>query len=443
MNQEDVGITFKDLLKMIKKRIWIVLAVTLAVTIAVTCFVQFGYNASRRSYTVTYTLTTPALSSGIASLYIGDTQYKAEDFVGEEVLGQVKAAGGEAFASVDVAAIAKDGAVTVAQSSSQSEKNTAEITISIPSTYFSSSQQAEDFIGALAEYTGTYAVDLLKDANFGVHIEGYQNSRVHNTYEQKIDFLSEQQAEILRLYDVLIAAENEYFVVTYTNENEEKVSEMLQVYRFDAESVFDESAQEALLEELEACGYILDLEYYQQAADHRLSVLDGMIANVDRQLEQLDAMLVDETDEQLKTAIAEESAFLYLKKADYSAEKELINANKALSEEKNAENNKKFDEKLDSYKEQLQEQTDILQAVCVQYMADGTSVSVKNPASASGGVSVVLAVVGGLVIGLFCAVVLVYLLDAKKYRAEKEAALSAEGDGDAADFGAEGQNDAK
>lgn len=447
MNQEDVGITFKDLLKMIKKRIWIVLAVTLAVTIAVTCFVQFGYNASRRSYTVTYTLTTPALSSGIASLYIGDTQYKAEDFVGEEVLGQVKAAGGEAFASVDVAAIAKDGAVTVAQSSSQSEKNTAEITISIPDTYFSSSQQAEDFIGALAEYTGTYAVDLLKDANFGVHIEGYQksnqNSRVH-TYEQKIDFLSEQQAEILRLYDVLIAAENEYFVVTYTNENEEKVSEMLQMYRFDAESVFDESAQELLLEELEACGYILDLEYYQQAADHRLSVLDGMIANVDRQLAKLDAMLrAPETDELWKPAIQEAMVPLYVQKADCLAEQAEINENKALSEEKNAENNKEFDEKLDSYKASLQEQVDILQAVCVQYMADGTSVSVKNPASASGGVSVVLAVVGGLVIGLFCAVVLVYLLDAKKYRAEKEAALSAEGDGDAADFGAEDQNDAK
>ena len=443
MNQEDVGITFKDLLKMIKKRIWIVLAVTLAVTIAVTCFVQFGYNASRRSYTVTYTLTTPALSSGIASLYIGDTQYKAEDVVGAEVLGQVKAAGGEAFASVDVAAIAKDGAVTVAQSSSQSEKNTAEITISIPDTYFSSSQQAEDFIGALAEYTGTYAVDLLKDANFGVHIEGYQNSRVH-TYEQKIDFLSEQQAEILRLYDVLIAAENEYFVVTYTNENEEKVSEMLQMYRFDAESVFGESAQEALLEELEACGYILDLDYYRREADNRLSMLDGMIENIDSRLEQLNTLLSgSETDEQLKAAIAEASAFLYMQKADCLAEQAEINTNKALSEEQNAENNKKFDEKLDSYKAQLQKQTDILQAVCVQYMADGTSVSVKNPASASGGVSVVLAVVGGLVIGLFCAVVLVYLLDAKKYRAEKEAALSAEGDGDAADFGAEDQNDAK
>ena len=443
MNQEDVGITFKDLLKMIKKRIWIVLAVTLAVTIAVTCFVQFGYNASRRSYTVTYTLTTPALSSGIASLYIGDTQYKAEDFVGEEVLGQVKAAGGEAFASVDVAAIAKDGAVTVAQSSSQSEKNTAEITISIPDTYFSSSQQAEDFIGALAEYTGTYAVDLLKDANFGVHIEGYQNSRVH-TYEQKIDFLSEQQAEILRLYDVLIAAENEYFVVTYTNENEEKVSEMLQMYRFDAESVFGEKTQEELIDEADVCGYILDLDYYRREADNRLSILDGMIANVDRQLAKLDAMLrAPETDELWKPAIQEAMVPLYVQKADCLAEQAEINANKALSEEQNAENNAEFDAKLDSYAASLQEQVDILQAVCVQYMAGETIVSNENGVSFSGGVNILLAVIAGLVIGLFCAVVLVYLLDAKKYRAEKEAALSAEGDGDAADFGAEDQNDAK
>lgn len=442
MNQEEVGITFKDLLKMIGKRIWIVIAITLAATIVVTCFVQFGYNAGKRSYSVTYSLTTPALSSSLAPLYIGETQYSVNELIGEEVLSHVKEAGGESFASIDVEALSKDGAATVSQSASQSEKNTATVTISIPNTYFSSREQAEAFIGALAEYSGTYAADLLKETDYGMHLHDLGSKQFH-TYEQKIETMSKQQEQILELYEVLIAAENEYFVVTYTNENEEKVSEMLQVYRFDAESVFDESAQEALLEELEACGYILDLEYYQQAADHRLSVLDGMIANVDRQLEQLDAMLVDETDEQLKTAIAEESAFLYLKKADYSAEKELINANKALSEEKNDENNKEFDEKLDSYAASLQEQTDILQAVCVQYMADGTSVSVKNPASASGGVSVVLAVVGGLVIGLFCAVVLVYLLDAKKYRAEKEAALSAEGDGDAADFGAEDQNDAK
>lgn len=441
MNQEDVGIIFKDLLKMIKKRIWIVLAVTLAVTIAVTCFVQFGYNASRRSYTVTYTLTTPALSSGIASLYIGDTQYSVNELIGEEVLSHVKEAGGESFASIDVEALSKDGAATVSQSASQSEKNTANVTISIPSTYFSSREQAEAFIGALAEYSGTYAADLLKETDYGMHLHDLGIKQFH-TYEQKIETMSKQQEQILRLYDVLIAAENEYFVVTYTNENEEKVSEMLQMYRFDAESVFGESAQEALLEELEACGYILDLEYYQQAAKHRLSALKGMIAKVDRQLAKLDAMLrAPETDELWKPAIQEAMVPLYVQKADCLAEQAEINAK--LSEEKNAENNEKFDEKLDSYKASLQEQVDILQAVCVQYMADGTSVSVKNPASASGGVSVVLAVVGGLVIGLFCAVVLVYLLDAKKYRAEKEAALSAEGDGDAADFGAEDQNDAK
>lgn len=425
MNQEEVGITFKDLLKMIKKRIWIVLAVTLAVTIAVTCFVQFGYNASRRSYTVTYTLTTPALSSSLAPLYIGETQYSVNELIGEEVLSHVKEAGGESFASIDVEALSKDGAATVSQSASQSEKNTATVTISIPSTYFSSREQAEAFIGALAEYSGTYAADLLKETDYGMHLHDLGSKQFH-TYEQKIETMSKQQEQILELYEVLIAAENGHFVVSYTDAEGNEVSQTLQAYFYGAEAAFGEKTQEELIEEADVCGYILDLDYYRREADNRLSILDGMIANVDRQLEQLDAMLVDETDEQLKTAIAEESAFLYLKKVDYSAEKELINANKALSEEQNAENNAEFDAKLDSYAASLQEQVDILQAVCVQYMAGETIVSNESGVSFSGGVNILLAVIAGLVIGLFCAVVVVYIMDARKFRKAKAAALASE-----------------
>lgn len=426
MNQEEVGITFKDLLKMIGKRIWIVIAITLAATIVVTCFVQFGYNAGKRSYSVTYSLTTPALSSSLAPLYIGETQYSVNELIGEEVLSHVKEAGGESFASIDVEALSKDGAATVSQSASQSEKNTANVTISIPSTYFSSREQAEAFIGALAEYSGTYAADLLKETDYGMHLHDLGSKQFH-TYEQKIETMSKQQEQILELYEVLIAAENGHFVVSYTDAEGNEVSQTLLAYFYGAEAAFGETTQEELIEEADVCGYILDLDYYRREADNRLSILDGMIANVDRQLAKLDAMLhAPETDELWKPAIQEAMVPLYVQKADCLAEQAEINANKALSEEQNAENNAEFDAKLDSYAASLQEQVDILQAVCVQYMAGETIVSNENGVSFSGGVNILLAVIAGLVIGLFCAVVVVYIMDARKFRKAKAAALASE-----------------
>ena len=56
---EERGITFGDIAKMIKKRVWWVVAVTLIVTIVATCLTAFVFNKGKDDYSLSFRLEYP------------------------------------------------------------------------------------------------------------------------------------------------------------------------------------------------------------------------------------------------------------------------------------------------------------------------------------------------------------------------------------------------
>ena len=72
--------------------------------------------------------------------------------------------------------------------------------------------------------------------------------------------------------------------------------------------------------------------------------------------------------------------------------------------------------------------TDIaaVEAACENCLVSIAGTDGPMQVRASGGVNILLAVIAGLVIGLFCAVVVVYIMDARKFRKAKAAALASE-----------------
>ena len=409
MNNEENGLTLRQIGAIIKKYVWVVLGVTVAFAIVFACLVQFWFNADRRMYRYDFTLTTPALTS--TSLHGGVAKYEPEALLSKEQLTKIKQAGGDAFASIDVDKLVDDAAITLTQSAS-GESDQVSLSVSARPSYFDGKAQAEQFLAAVSQNAVTYLDELVQTAAFDGYLVDYRESKVH-TYEQKLEFLT------LDLYDALIEREGSYFVVSYTADDGTQISETLSTYRSNCNAAFDLVIQEDLTEELLFCGYILDLDYYKLTANNRNEVLTALIARIDAELAQFQAMLDESTSSAAEQeAIAVAMAPLYERKAAYRAEQENIVKNIALSAEENAERNSAFDGRLNDYANLLQEQADILRDVSTAYLLANSEVQ-SGAFSVAGGIHVVLAFIGGAIIGFCIVVIAVCIVESRKNRKQE------------------------
>ena len=113
MENEESIITIGDIFRMIRKRIWPVIAVTVAFGILFFCAVQFWYNNNHQNYQMSYYISFPGLTSGATqSMYPDGTAFRAEDTISLEVLNLVKEQGEGAFDSVDVEKMLEDDGIT-------------------------------------------------------------------------------------------------------------------------------------------------------------------------------------------------------------------------------------------------------------------------------------------------------------------------------------------
>ena len=415
MNNEENGLTLRQIGAIIKKYVWVVLGVTVAFAIVFACLVQFWFNTDRRMYRYDFTLTTSALTS--TSLHGGVAKYEPEALLSKEQLTKIKQEGGDAFASIDVDKLVDDAAITLTQSES-GESDQVPLSVSAHPSYFDGKAQAEQFLAAVSQNAVTYLEELVQTAAFDGYLVDYRESKVH-TYEQKLEFLTLQHEQLIDLYDALIEREGSYFVVSYTADDGTKVSETLSTYRSNCNAAFDLVIQEDLTEELLFCGYILDLDYYKLTANNRNEVLTALIAHIDAELAQFQAMLDESTSSAAEQeAIAVAMAPLYERKAAYRAEQENIAKNIALSAEENAERNSAFDGRLNDYANLLQEQADILRDVSTAYLLANSEVQ-SGAFSVAGGIHVVLAFIGGAIIGFCIVVIAVCIVELRKNKKQE------------------------
>lgn len=427
-NQQNVT-TLGDIFHIIRKHIWIVIIVTLACALVFFCFVQFYYNNTRQNFIAKYYISFPGLKSGSAqSVYPDGTVFRIQDVVSYDVLDQIKQDADGKFDSVDILQLIEDDAITITQSDTTSAAQTeagadVSVTLSVSASYFSDSKQAQDFIMALASYPVTHAQQLVANASYETYLDNYRDSDV-NTYEEKIDFLVLQQKYLLDMYDSIIEAKGAYYTVSYQDENGNTVTGTLDSYRSRCDAVFNEKIQSSIWDELEAKSYIYDYDYYQSEATSRKEILQSKINNLEIQIESYNRIIQDLQgsggNSDLISNIISKASQLAEEKTLCEVELKQIEDNLQLSEEEVAERNKAFDAKLDNYANQIRQQTQIFKKVRMEYFAQESYFSMQsNKLAITGGVSPVVAILGGMIVGFIAASIVVCIIDLSKLKKNK------------------------
>lgn len=440
MENEESIITIGDIFRMIRKRIWPVIAVTVAFGILFFCAVQFWYNNNHQNYQMSYYISFPGLTSGATqSTYPDGTAFRAEDTISLEVLNLVKEQGEGAFDSVDVEKMLEDDGISITQTNLNTSGTATDVQvdalmkITVGTEYFKDSKQAQDFLSLVAQYPVTHAQSLVSDASYDTYLNNFRDSQVV-TYEQKINYLISQHDYLLNLYDELILTKGAYFTITYVGADGKTVSGTLDSYRSRCDAVFNEDTQKTVLDELSVKGYIYNLAAYIAEAPDNLEILEQRIKNLQIQIDQYQTILDELTSSGADSALTEDIRIkiveLYQEKVSCETEAAQIEENVKLTEEENAARNKSFDDKLNRYCSLLEEQTQIFKNVQMKFFEQQSYFRLQSKKLAvTGGVSSVVAGIGGLLIGFVCAGFIVCIIDLPAYKMNKMAsAVSASAD---------------
>ena len=433
-NEEDI-ITIGDIFRMIRKRIWAVAAVTVAFGILFFCLVQFWYNGNHQNYQMSYYISFPGLTAGPSqSTYPDGTAFRAEDTISLEILSQIKEQGGGAFDSVDVEAMLENDDISITQTNLNTSAATADVQtdalmkLTVGTEYFKDSKQAQEFLSQIAQYPVTHAQTLVSEAAYDTYLNNFRNSQV-TQYEQKINFLISQHEYLLNQYDALILTKGAYFTITYVGADGKTVSGTLDSYRSRCDAVFNEDKKKTVLDELSVKGYIYNLAAYIAEAPDNLEILEQRIKNLQIQIDQYQTILDELTSSGADSALTENIRIkiveLYQEKVSCETEAAQIEENVKLTEEENAARNKSFDDKLNRYCSLLEGQTQIFKNVQMKFFEQQSYFRLQSKKLAvTGGVSSVVAGIGGLLVGFVCAGVVVFIIDLPAYKMNK-AALAA------------------
>lgn len=242
-NRED-GITFGEIVRLVKKRIWIVLGAAVLVTLIAVLFSAFVLNERSTYYSKTFALASPAASTG---QYADGTPYYYRDIVSERALTAAKASD-ERFADVDVEAMLAGDGISV-YVSPDAEANTlylGEYTIRLKKQYFADADEAQAFISAVVDQ----AVQSIKanayDLDYSVNESTYRAASL----EERLSMLKLLRSTLIEGYDAWIEQYSSAYSVQVGD-----VGRTLGNYRADVSVILGTSLQNSLSQECENNGY--------------------------------------------------------------------------------------------------------------------------------------------------------------------------------------------
>ena len=452
MENEENVITMGDIFRAIKKRAWIVAAVSVACCLVFFCAVQFWYNNVNRDYKATCYISFPGVySEKTQSVYPDGTVFRAEDIISYEALNDIKEQGGDLFASVDIEKMIQEDRISVsveysaaaatAQTAAQSQSASAasptqadvKITINASSSCFQNADQAREFIQMIAEYPVLYAQALVETSAYDMYLQNYRGEDA--SYGLKVNSLVSQQKYLLDMYDALIQTKGTYYIVSFTSENGTSYSGTLDSFRSRCAAAFGEDEQQSLLEEMEVNGYMYDADSFQEEAEKRMKVLQTKIADLDFQISLYNTMISklesEGGSESLISQLNKVCVQLVQERSLYATEQEKIQQN--LENPPSEEEIAAFESKLNSYFAILEAQTQIYKNVRTQYFEQESYFRMQNNKLAvTGGISPVIAVIGGLIAGFILSSAVVCVVEfskMKKHARQAENSARQEEDG--------------
>ena len=211
--EEESGITFGEILHLIKKRVWWILGISVIVAIIAALAVGLVFNRGKNDYTLTFIVDFPGVEN---NEYPDGTSFNYEEIVYSDQLEAAKASN-ESFSEIDTAKMAAGNITIVAETrevtngTTTTTENTGSYTITVSSAYFTDEDQATAFLRAVLDQTIARVNEIAAGMDFTANLSAYTAA---STYDAQLTALRNQQTFLLARYDELIAT-GKYDSFTY------------------------------------------------------------------------------------------------------------------------------------------------------------------------------------------------------------------------------------
>jgi hypothetical protein len=425
--EEEKGVSIGEIFKVIFKRLWWVIGVTAAFLIIFVLVVQFVYNPSKETYSVSYEFNYP---NSETNQYPDGTSFRRSDLISLATLQEIVSNGNGKYSNVNIEdMVANDDiAINVVEPESTTSTEVTYYTVVVKAKYFNDSDQAKNFIKDIIEYPKNKINKMVAELEYSSNLTGYVNATI---YSDKINYLQAQRSYILSLYDNLIDLYGDFYKIN---------DKSLKDYRIALSKIFDSEDETEILNEINEKRYVYDYERYLSTADTRLQLLDRQYQYNQTRLDELTALRNELISQYGTGANVEVESYnneivsLFKQQKDIDESKDDINKTVEAIKNYDKATVDAFNSKLDGYATQLEEQTSIFKQVNVAVYSDKTEVLYKsNKIEADGGLNIILAAVIGLVVGFILVSVVICIIDMPKYikeRDSQEKALASGGDGE-------------
>lgn len=193
-------VSIDDLFTGILKHKIVILVITVLFLI-LGVLTTFIYNGKRQQYVVGFIYSDNNLNNGS---YFDGSEFYHKSLTTLDTLNSIKEKN-EAFSNIDVSLMLKQNGINLEKKESINE-TTSEKTISFSlvakTKYFSSREQAVNFLGKVASYPIEKNLSMIESSNYMSNLSSYKNS---NTYELQVQYLENQYKLLLGKYDALIS----------------------------------------------------------------------------------------------------------------------------------------------------------------------------------------------------------------------------------------------
>lgn len=391
------GVTFREICRMIWKRVWIVAIVTVTVALFAFLGVKFLYNPANSTYSVSFKLSYP---NSDKIKYPDGTPFYYQEIVSRERLSAAKESD-ESFAGIDIEKLLqKDGISISAEIQEQAAASvyTGRYTISARTGYFSGKEQGTRFLSALARLSVSAVIDVATEMNYRLDDSAFREA----DFNGKLDLLVGEKEGIIAEYNDWIALYNGSYSVG---------GKTLVNHRTEVESIFGTALKNALEAELEANGYV-PLELMES----RRELLMAEKERNEREIETLKGLL---TLGVKASSDSDSTAFNFSQKIS-----ELVARNVQIDTQlanMTEENVKAFEAKLNEVYATLQAAADKVREVGIALCTQESRVYFDTvQAVETGGISSALAGVAGAVVGFLLSGFVVCAAEMSKRRRVSE-----------------------
>lgn len=407
-NIEQDGLNIFEFLKVMigynKKGLIRLACVTVGVALVAFLILVFGYNRSKDYYVSEFNYLVETFDG---DTYLDGTKFIALDLISEESLKKVKESN-EQFNSIDIDAMLKQDDISIKRNEAPSMYA---FTISVKKSCFQSSNQAAEFIKAIASIPQTTTNKMISQINNSGALTSYIEYDM--TYEAKIDDLIAQTNVINSIYASLIEK--------YSDRNiNEEFGEGVKISTLQTKA--SKMITNMHLDELKA---VAESNYYVYDYESALPILENKLTNYNERLDVVSnkiKAISDEIDRQLASASNANVDGLNSQLAALLIEKEDLNHNITLVQNKitygATTDTTEYDAKLTGYYNSVKELTD--EAIRVQKYVLTYNQKVyfdsNNVVTRTGGLSTIISIIVSVVIGFVVALIVNLIFDLTPYK---------------------------